>query len=106
TIHLAMRDALRVLGPTNANKLRPYFQDFSLKGRGIRYGPREVRSQLQAAAALHVMSWTLWNASCHYTLSALRDSVIPGPPITKGEKEAPAVSTQTEVSPPTINSSK
>ncbi len=71
TIHMAMHDALKVLGPSQAAKLRPYFQDFSLKGRGIRYGPNEVRAQIQAAADLGVMNWTLWNASCHYTLSAL-----------------------------------
>ena len=42
----AMRDALKVLGPANAKKLRPYFQDFSLPHRGIRYhaAKRSTRS--------------------------------------------------------------
>jgi hypothetical protein len=79
TIYMAMRDALKVLGPENAHKLRPYFQDFSLKGRGIKYGPAEVRAQIQAAADLNVMDWTLWNARCVYTLAALKEPVQPHP---------------------------
>jgi hypothetical protein len=71
TIHLAMRDALKVLGPEGAHKLRPYLQDFSLKGRGIRYGSKEVRAQIEAAADMGIPDWTLWNAGCTYTLSAL-----------------------------------
>jgi len=77
TIHLAMHDALKVLGPDGAHKLRPYFQDFSLPGRGIRYGPKEVRAQLQAAADMGIPDWTLWNARCSYTLSALQTPVTP-----------------------------
>jgi len=87
-IHLAMHDALRVLGPTGAHKLRPYLQDFSMKKRGIRYGPKEVREQIQAAADLGVMSWSLWNASCKYTKEALATPIIPHPTTAP----APAVS--------------
>ena len=76
TIHLAMHDALRMLGPAAAAKLRPYLQDFSLKGRGIRYGKKEVRAQIQAAADLGVNSWTLWNARCSYTLGAIQTPVV------------------------------
>lgn len=78
-IHLAMRDAIKALGPVHARKLRPYLQDFSLKGRGIRYGAKEVREQIQAAADEGVMGWSLWNASCKYTLAALKDPVIAHP---------------------------
>jgi hypothetical protein len=78
TIFLAMRDAKRALGP-DAAKLRPYLQDFSLPGRGIRYGPKEVRAQIQAAADQGIMDWTLWNARCSYTLSALETPVQPAP---------------------------
>ena len=76
TIHLAMHDALRTLGAPNKLKLRPYLQDFSLKGRGIRYGKKEVRAQMQAAADLGVDSWTLWNARCVYTLEAIRTPIV------------------------------
>ena len=77
TLHLAMRDALKTLGPDGAHKLRPYLQDFSLKGRGIRYRAKEVRAQMQAAADLGVPSWTLWNANCHYTLDAIKTPIVP-----------------------------
>jgi hypothetical protein len=75
TIHMAMRDAIKSLGPEGAIKLRPYLQDFSLKGRGIRYGAREVRAQIQAAADMGVVDWTLWNARCVYTLPALTEPI-------------------------------
>ncbi len=77
TISYAMRDALKVLGPANAHKLRPWLQDFSLKGRGIPYRAKEVRAQIQAAADRGIMNWTLWNAGCRYTLEAIRTMPVP-----------------------------
>lgn len=84
TIAFAMRDAKKALGP-QAHKLRPWIQDFSLKGRGIRYGAKEVREQIQAAADQGVMSWLLWNARCSYTWDAIRTPVTPAekPPETE-----------------------
>jgi hypothetical protein len=76
-IHLAMHDALKALGPSGSSKLRPYYQDFSLPGRGIHYGKKEVRAQMQAGADLGLPSWTLWNARCSYTLDALRTPISP-----------------------------
>jgi hypothetical protein len=73
----AMRDAKKVLGADGAQKLRPYLQDFSLKGRGIRYGVKQVRDQMQAAADQGILNWTLWNARCAYTWDALRTPVYP-----------------------------
>jgi hypothetical protein len=92
-IHLAMRDALRVLGPENARKLRPYLQDFSLKGRGIHYGPKEVRAQIQATTDLGVSNWTLWNARCVYTTSAFRTPVSPSREPSEAPAPSPASST-------------
>src|SRR5439155_12164885 len=77
TIHLAMTGALKILGDQGPTKLRPYLQDFSLKGRGIRYGPKEVRAQIQAAADVGIQSWTLWNARCVYTWAALHPPIVP-----------------------------
>jgi hypothetical protein len=68
TVRYAMRDAIRALGP-HSYKLRPWLQDFSLGG--VRYGPKEVRAQLQAAADMGVQDWALWNAAGNYTWSAL-----------------------------------
>ena len=95
-IYLSLRDALRHLGPEHHQKLRPYYQDFSLKGRGIRYGKKEVRAQMQAGADLGVPSWTLWNARCSYTLDALYTPVIPTP-------KNPAVETSSSVVKPLSN---
>jgi hypothetical protein len=72
TVTISLKAALDALGPDNGQKLRPYLQDFSLKGRGIHYGKEQVRAQIQAAADLGVGSWTLWNARCSYTLGAIR----------------------------------
>ena len=72
-----MHFALKTLGPQGAQKLRPYLQDFSLKGHGIPYRTKEVRAQIQAAADANVFSWTLWNANCHYTLDAIRTPIVP-----------------------------
>lgn len=69
TVRYALTDALKMLGPEAASKLRPYFQDFSL---GVRYGEKEVLAQLRAARELGVQNWTLWNPRCVYTVAALR----------------------------------
>jgi hypothetical protein len=76
TVHHALRDAIKTLGPAQAHKLRPYLQDFSLFG--VHYGTKEVRAQIQAAADLGIMDWTLWNPRCVYTLTALQTP--PEPP--------------------------
>ncbi len=83
TITFAMREAKKMLG--GVSKLRPYLQDFSLKGRGKRYAAKEVRAQIQASADQGIVGWTLWNARCSYTLDALRDPVTPNldPPSTE-----------------------
>jgi hypothetical protein len=73
TILNSMRDAKkRVEGETN--KLRPWLQDFSLRHK---YGIKEVKEQIQAAEALGLDSWLLWNPSSNYTWQAfLRNDLI------------------------------
>lgn len=78
-ISIAVRDALKHLGPQGAKKLRPYLQDFSLKSAGMPYRAAEVRAQIQACADLGVMDWTLWNARASYTVAALTTPVTPHP---------------------------
>lgn len=54
--------------------LRPWLQDFSatyLK-RYKRYGPAEVRAQIDAAYDAGVDEWLLWNAGNKYTVGALK----------------------------------
>jgi hypothetical protein len=56
--------------PQHARKLRPWLQDFSY-GRGIEYGPDEVRAQIRAVADAGLDSWMLWNADSLYHEQAL-----------------------------------
>lgn len=73
TIHHSIRDTKKVLGKS-AVELRPYLQDFSL---GVKYGPKEVREQIEAAADLGIYEWILWNPSCRYTYDAFRPNSDP-----------------------------
>jgi len=97
TIYFAMRDAKKSLGEQGLAKLRPYLQDFSLKGRGIRYGIKEVQDQIQASADQGILSWTLWNARCSYTWDAIRTPVTPKPLKTSSEPSV-SPSTNSEIS--------
>ncbi|MDR1087006.1 MAG: putative glycoside hydrolase [Endomicrobium sp.] len=54
----------------NAEKLRPWLQNFSL---GYKYGPNEVRSQIQACYDNNIGTWLLWNPRCVYSRGALKD---------------------------------
>jgi hypothetical protein len=78
-ISIAMRDAIRHIGPEATTKLRPYLQDFSLKSAGISYHAKEIRAQIQALMDLGIHSWSLWNARASYTWSALETPFIAKP---------------------------
>ncbi|MDR2709402.1 MAG: putative glycoside hydrolase [Elusimicrobiota bacterium] len=67
TVYLAMRGALERVP---AHKLRPWLQDFTM--RGYHYGPQQVRDQIQASYDNGIGSWLLWNSRCVYTLGALK----------------------------------
>jgi hypothetical protein len=56
--------------PNAQATLRPWLQDFSY-GRGIDYGPKEVRAQMQATYDFGGTSWMLWNAANEFTEAAL-----------------------------------
>ena len=54
--------------------VRPWLQDFTatwVKGH-IRYGPEEIRAQIQAVYDAGYEEWILWNASNRYTEGGLR----------------------------------
>lgn len=56
-------------------KLRPWLQDFDLgvdTSRGIVYGEKEVRDQIDAAERAGANGWILWNPSNIYTKDALK----------------------------------
>ncbi|MFO8059492.1 MAG: putative glycoside hydrolase [Bacillota bacterium] len=69
TVWHAMRDALERTTDRDAI-IRPWLQDFSW---GYRYGPAEVRGQIDAAYEWGIDSWLLWNAGGVYTRGALLD---------------------------------
>lgn len=50
-----------------------WVQDFSI---GIKYGPAEVRAQIDAARDLGVDSWLLWNATVRYTPEAITPEIV------------------------------
>lgn len=61
------RRSARIAG---AAKLVPWYQDFT---RGPpRYGPRQVRAQIQAGEDNGIPDWILWNPGSRYSVEAFR----------------------------------
>ncbi|MFW6074312.1 MAG: putative glycoside hydrolase [Chloroflexota bacterium] len=54
----------------DADKLRPWLQDFSY-GPGIEYGPDQVQAQIDAVDDFEAPGWMLWSPSNEYTEAAL-----------------------------------
>ena len=70
-IDRALRDAKRrSAGTPNAARIVPWYQDFTLGAP--RYGPAQVRAQMQAGYDNGIHDWMLWNPGSRYTLAALR----------------------------------
>lgn len=67
TVYIALQGAKKRLP---VEKLRPWLQDFSL--RGVKYGPAELNAQIQACYDCDVKTWLLWNAACKYTKDGLK----------------------------------
>jgi hypothetical protein len=58
--------------PGTMKKMRPWLQDFTYPLEGYsEYGPAEVRAQIDAAEAMGVSGWLLWNAAGEFHVSAL-----------------------------------
>jgi len=58
--------------PGTMKKMRPWLQDFTYPLEGYsEYGPNEVRAQIDAAEAMGVSGWLLWNAAGKFQVSAL-----------------------------------
>ena len=58
--------------PGTMAKMRPWLQDFTYPLEGYSaYGPDEVRAQIDAAEAMGVSGWMLWNAAGEFEVSAL-----------------------------------
>jgi hypothetical protein len=68
TVLIALRHGNKKVKGTRC-KIRPWLQDFSLYG--VRYGPKQVRAQIQAARDNGISGYMLWNAANRYTSAAL-----------------------------------
>jgi hypothetical protein len=70
----ALRGArIRNRGVTNAGRIVPWYQDFTL-GKP-RYGVTQLRAQMQAGYDNGLFSWVLWNPGSRYTVSAFRPTI-------------------------------
>ena len=67
TVYIALQGAKKRIP---AEKLRPWLQDFSLKG--VPYGPKEINAQIQACYDCGIKTWLLWNSACKYTKAGLK----------------------------------
>lgn len=67
TVYKSLSDAVYRTEGLRA-QVRPWLQDFSL---GHKYGPREVRAQIQAAYDAGLTDWLLWNPASRFTPGAL-----------------------------------
>jgi hypothetical protein len=70
TLTLSVGDAQKRLVANPKCKLRPWIQDFNL--RGVHYGPAEVRAEIKALEDLNVHDFLIWNAGNRYTEAALK----------------------------------
>jgi hypothetical protein len=89
TIHRALEDAItRNATLENPPAIRPWLQSFTATWvRGyIPYGPREVRAQIDAAMALGIDEYLIWNANNRYNA----DSFLTAAEATKREVEKAA----------------
>lgn len=67
TVYIALQGAKKRIP---VEKLRPWIQDFSMKG--VKYGPQQIQEQIQACFDSGIETWMLWNASCKYTKDGLK----------------------------------
>ena len=71
-IRQSLADFQRVLEGTNTS-LVPWLQDFTMR---VDYGPEQIKAQIDAAAALDIYNWLLWDPEVTYTA----DGIIPVTP--------------------------
>ncbi|MCC6312370.1 MAG: hypothetical protein IT337_00035 [Thermomicrobiales bacterium] len=76
TIAISMADGAERIDP---RRLRPWLQDFSLRGMAP-YGPEQVRAQIDAVEAAGAGGWMIWDPASEFSLDAfLPDSELVSP---------------------------
>ncbi len=76
-VSMALSDSNKVLAKIPEYKhratVRPWLQDFtaSYLKHYMRYGPEEIRAQINATYDSGQTQWMLWNAAVNYTISAM-----------------------------------
>jgi len=71
TIAQSIKDMKRrSAGIAGAARIVPWYQDFTLGPP--RYGPRQVRAQIQAGEDNGIPDWILWNPGSRYSVEAFR----------------------------------
>jgi hypothetical protein len=72
TVTYTMEQTEELIPGTKA-KMRPWLQDFTYPLEGFStYGPDEVRAQIDAAEAMGVSGWMLWDAAGEFEVQALK----------------------------------
>lgn len=66
-VNRSVKDFVTLVEGTET-RIVPWLQDFSL---GVRYGPAQVRAQIDATADAGAPEWILWSPSVRYTSEAL-----------------------------------
>ncbi|HVM15116.1 MAG TPA: putative glycoside hydrolase [Egibacteraceae bacterium] len=66
-VHRSVTDFVELVDGTDT-RIIPWLQDFSL---GVRYGPEQVRAQIDAAADAGAPEWILWSPGVQYHAEAL-----------------------------------
>jgi hypothetical protein len=57
--------------PDEQLKMRPWLQDFTLPGMN-KYGPQQIRDEIDAAEANNVSGWLVWNIDANYVGGAYK----------------------------------
>ena len=86
-VHRAMQDAVTRSAPMEyPARIRPYLQAFTIYR--VRYGPAEVRAQIQAVEDAGLTDWILWNARGVYPPGALRPADPPAGVVEETRRES------------------
>lgn len=98
TITLSVGDAQKRMPPDTKCKLRPWIQDFDL--RGVYYKPKDVRAEIKALEDLNIHEFLIWNAKNQYIERHTEEALKKAPnPMTGAPSTPPAAAPKTATTP-------